>query len=1295
MRLAPGAAHTAVPVQVEGLVNSPRPGETLPDVVRQPLERTFNTDLSEVRVHTEPEAAPVVDSLHARAFTYGTHIYLGQGEKPSDLALMAHEVTHVVQQQGAPVLQLYGESRSDRFEHEAHQAATTAQGGGPTIVKERTGGPKVQTIPIISDVIDWLEDKLWALLERVAPSLVPIFKKGVLNWLKEKLSDAVQSIVDFIARPVRAISDVVSGVRTHFSNLVGWMRDAAARIAKGDCGAISEAADKIYNVFEGLTAPVIERVKYYAGKVKDFFTGLWDRFGAPIWDLLKRIGGAIWDTIERIGRWIWEKTQPVRDWAARAWRWLKNFIGIGEGEEGQNGILQWFQRKASAAWDWVMERIAPFKRQLLIVAGVLVMLSPAGPFIAIGAAAAGILRGIQWLRQHMRSRNSVVQQQSFLRGTILPAILSGINAASGAIGRVAGAITGALTRVVNALAELGSTVGSIPIIGFARGLVDWIAGAFRGPLNWAIEGIQGLAGWVQGGLQRLEGFARRLVDALEEIGRVVGNFLRVAGGVFRRIWNAIPKCIRDPFVDWFIPLILRNIPFFSELASSPEAWQQTKTQVNTLLVQVFVNFDLIGAMKTVFRLVVRVLRIPLDLIGQLLDKASQAWDLVLKKPLQFIENSIKAILRGIGRFMSNILSHLWFGVQGWLLNSIGDRSLTLPSGLTDWRGWLNLILDILGLSVDHVIDLIDRRFPGSGRRLRQALNFLTGALEVIRIALTEGPKGLWRYLMQRLSDLGNAVIGAAVNWAMTRIIAIVSARLTALAASAGLSGVLEAVVAVWQAVRTAIEYATRIIQFFIQVFDMVIQIANGVIDPAAQRLEGALRTAMPIVIGFLANYAGLSGVGDRIREIMTNIRERVDNAILAIIDGVAALIRNVINMIQRGVQAVVDWWRTRKAFRGADGQPHELFFRGSVGSATLMVKSIETPFSDFINRAQPGNDAAKVTAKTEALRIAGLIDGEIRRPEPAPSAAAGGAAGGAPDKASRINELLDQLKVHTAVLFGSAMPDSFRGAVNAGVNGAGFGVSMSVKPLTNKNRPEGSPPTSAANTAYAALNERRSSAGGASYYIKGHLLNEKLGGPGVWVNLTPLSRSGNALHETQAESIVKRAVDLPAIVEYSVVPNYSPRSDKVALLTGINSGPEAADAKRIKVAIVEAEDFVPASLRINAWLLEEGPSTGQFQQKGAIISRTLENPIERSLNSYYLSSTPRPEKINLSTSPPNKIAVFLGPTLAQRLVDARDARERQTGATRWTSYQQIAAAVPGISTEQLSALERAGHVSLF
>src|SRR5438105_12905128 len=53
--------------------------------------------------------------------------------------------------------------------------------------------------------------------------------------------------------------------------------------------------------------------------------------------------------------------------------------------EGQNGILQWVQRKVESVWEWFKAKIEPYKKQLVIVAGVLggivLLASPAGPIL--------------------------------------------------------------------------------------------------------------------------------------------------------------------------------------------------------------------------------------------------------------------------------------------------------------------------------------------------------------------------------------------------------------------------------------------------------------------------------------------------------------------------------------------------------------------------------------------------------------------------------------------------------------------------------------------------------------------------------------------------------------------------------------------------------------------------------------------------------------------------------------------------------------------------------------------------
>ncbi len=75
-------------------------GQALAPTVRARLESSLGQSLRDVRVHIGAEAEKANRVLHAKAFTHGKDIWLGHGQSPNDLRLMAHEVTHVVQQTG-------------------------------------------------------------------------------------------------------------------------------------------------------------------------------------------------------------------------------------------------------------------------------------------------------------------------------------------------------------------------------------------------------------------------------------------------------------------------------------------------------------------------------------------------------------------------------------------------------------------------------------------------------------------------------------------------------------------------------------------------------------------------------------------------------------------------------------------------------------------------------------------------------------------------------------------------------------------------------------------------------------------------------------------------------------------------------------------------------------------------------------------------------------------------------------------------------------------------------------------
>ena len=70
------------------------------------FESRMGHDFSDVRVHTDGEAAEAARSVHAQAYTLGRHVVFGAGQyTPATMdgkRLLAHELTHVVQQRGGP-----------------------------------------------------------------------------------------------------------------------------------------------------------------------------------------------------------------------------------------------------------------------------------------------------------------------------------------------------------------------------------------------------------------------------------------------------------------------------------------------------------------------------------------------------------------------------------------------------------------------------------------------------------------------------------------------------------------------------------------------------------------------------------------------------------------------------------------------------------------------------------------------------------------------------------------------------------------------------------------------------------------------------------------------------------------------------------------------------------------------------------------------------------------------------------------------------------------------------------------
>jgi Domain of unknown function (DUF4157) len=107
----PGSTETAGSVDADTerrIADTRGRGRGLPADLSREMGDAFGADFDRVRMHTGPEAAALNDRLHARAFTLGTDIFFRDTPdlgSPDGQHLLAHELTHTVQQSGADRIQ--------------------------------------------------------------------------------------------------------------------------------------------------------------------------------------------------------------------------------------------------------------------------------------------------------------------------------------------------------------------------------------------------------------------------------------------------------------------------------------------------------------------------------------------------------------------------------------------------------------------------------------------------------------------------------------------------------------------------------------------------------------------------------------------------------------------------------------------------------------------------------------------------------------------------------------------------------------------------------------------------------------------------------------------------------------------------------------------------------------------------------------------------------------------------------------------------------------------------------------
>lgn len=1191
---------------VPGLGLSPPPGlagfakTPLNNSLRQQIETVTGYDLGDVLLARGPAANALTENYGTKAITTGGVIYLHDTVSLTDNEVIAHEVAHVIQQRG-PQTDPDGEDNFTPADPGMVQPFGLGTITGAFKSAGRWAGRQIK------------KGFWWAVRqvsEKLEKALRNIGDKGVWGLLKSWVESGVEALL----APIRFVSSLfghaVDGIR-NFGTFLGDMAALVGQLAKGASRAVLVAIRKQAKILLGVTGGawsglitalgwLMDKLGWIVDKISKALDFIFDILGSTvraIWDAIKWLVGKIVGFFESVAGWIWEKIRSIL-----------GFDGGGTGDG--NGVMAWLNSKIKAATDWVESIIGS-------IAGVIRWIAKLGPLQTLFNAfklASSLGESMTQAADAADEPDGSAKNRDLLRDVVLPAIQGGINAIrivfkTGGEGTCA-LINGFASGVVGFLDALGS----IPVVG---GMFRWLGEGAAELGALASTAVTGVFSLIDSALATVSEWVEPILKTLVKIVSIaVDAALHLPGLVLDWFWKIIPSWIREPLKDFIVNKILKRIPILGQLITRlPDIWQKAVTIFKNFVVRVFKNGDLVGAAWGFFKDLVHLLGLPVRMIGEIISHAIKSIGQILRHPFDFLINLVRAIGRGLGNFIDHIWTNLVDSLSGWMLGKLKVTNLTLPKEFSP-AGIFSVVAQILKVDENEIIGIIrERKGDVVANSVRTAIKVGSQALGWIGTLISKGPGALWADLQNHLSNLWETVVGKMKDFVLERIITEAGKWLLTLLDISGIMPVIKTGIAIYHAVESFIEKARRIFEFIHAGFSALADIAAGNIDRAAQLIEGGAVKLLTIAIDFLANQVGLGKIADRIVEVVSKLRDKVRLAIGKLIDAtldpIIAAIRAGVKTVKSGIAAIRDWWKARKEFSVGD-ETHAVYLEGSGSGAVLMVASTPATFESYISGLKV--DAKKQDAKDRAVALAKTIDKAVLA---AAKDRTTGKSTSPEDHATTISDLLEQLSENTRILmsgsaWGKTSPTVYGPEVNT------FGSSATIERLTSDHE-HGSPASKAPdNDHWEVLRKRRSASGASSYYVRGHLLNENLGGPAGWLNLTPITQETNnrsaesMLHNFERDVKTKVNTDKKA-VSFTVTANYG-QAARTADINAANTKLPPTKAKTV-IEIMRKETLIPRSLDCVAHELKTDGSRG-----AKVADYRAENSIETDPLDYKVSA---------------------------------------------------------------------------
>lgn len=433
-------------------------------------------------------------------------------------------------------------------------------------------------------------------------------------------------------------------------------------------------------------------------------------------------------------------------------------------------------------------------------------------------------------------------------------------------------------------------------------------------------------------IDRIINFAKGLVSGVIQFIKdaILMPLAKLAQGT--RGWDLLIAVLgKNPITGEAVPRTAETlIPGFLKLIGQEEVWENMKkanalgrawawfqgamnalmgfvSQIPTLAVNAFKSLELMDIVLLP-RAFAKVAAVFGNFIGNFIDWAGTAvWNLleiifdvvspgalgyikktgaalksILKNPLPFVRNLVKAAMLGFQNFAANFGTHLKAGLIDWLTGSL--PGVYIPKAF-ELGEIVKFVFSVLGISWQNIREKLVKVVGET------AVKAMETGFEIVVTLVTKGPAAAWDKIKEQLTNLKDMVIGGITDFVIDMVVQKAVPKIVAMFIPG--AGFISAILSIYDTIMVFVDKIKKIIQVVTGFIDSIVAIAGGAIGAAASRVETTLAGLLSLAINFLAGFAGLGKVADKVMGVIKKVRATIDKALDALINWIVTMAKKL------------------------------------------------------------------------------------------------------------------------------------------------------------------------------------------------------------------------------------------------------------------------------------------------------------------------------------------------------------------------------------------------------------------